>query len=296
MVTGYRQALLLAVAVTVAYGISLFGLTIVLCGHGWDFPEEPRAQGEALVTSSNGRNAAYRADVATRLIREPLNTWSNLAYCLAGAFIFLRARATSSRWLGIACFALAAGSWLYHASLMPAWRLVDVMAMYWVLLALNTQAFFVLSHTWDRTPSSLSALIDSSGFGAAVAIAAGYAAIHRNDILLAGIKLCDSTRFTVATIALAVVLLAGTVLGMRRRLAQTPSGIHWLLTITTGCAGIAITGQLGDRVGAFLSRPDAWLQGHTLWHIFGATALACAHEVGRLYLSKLHVCQSAEVD
>ncbi len=78
----------------------------------------------------------YAPQKLDRLIREPQNTISNLAYCSAGLAILLAARKRLSRSLGFSSIFLGLGSGFYHASLLPEWRLVDILRVYVVLFSL----------------------------------------------------------------------------------------------------------------------------------------------------------------
>src|SRR6185369_15704209 len=79
----------------------------------------------------------YQARVSAAIIREPQNTWSNLAFVFVGVFVATRDRRTFPRLLGAALGGLGIASGLYHASLLPAWRTVDVALMSWVSVALG---------------------------------------------------------------------------------------------------------------------------------------------------------------
>ncbi|MBL9202484.1 MAG: hypothetical protein JNL39_18380, partial [Opitutaceae bacterium] len=75
-------------------------------------PEIPKAQCEALEAATlppvvkDALARAYHARVATAVVREPQNTWSNLAFVFAGALVFARDRRVFPRLLGAALIAL----------------------------------------------------------------------------------------------------------------------------------------------------------------------------------------------
>ncbi|MFO1447939.1 MAG: hypothetical protein U1F61_07255 [Opitutaceae bacterium] len=72
----------------------------------------------------------------SHLIREPQNTWSNLAYLAGGALLLgSSASSRSARSLGLALIGVGVGSFLYHASASRTLRHLDVGAMYWVFLS-----------------------------------------------------------------------------------------------------------------------------------------------------------------
>lgn len=221
----------------------------------WDVPEVPRVQGEALVFNSSGQ-AYYREEVFAAHVREPQNTWTNLAYVLVGAVIVLRSRFLAGRMAGYGLIFLGFGSGIYHASLMPGWRMVDVVGMYWVMAALVVYAFAAPRHYG----SALSTLVVLGSLAAAV---------YRNEVRVAGMKIFDSTYVTVAFVVLALVLLAWRTIG----------GGNRSIAITVGfLAVIAVAGQIGDRVGGFWSNPASLVQGHSVWHVAGAGALGLFYE------------------
>jgi hypothetical protein len=86
---------------------------------------------------------------------QPANTWSSLAFVIAGAAILLRARNIQSRILGAILIFLGIGSAYYHATLTFTWQFIDVLGMYLV-------ATLLLFHAIDRrakiSPANLGAM------------------------------------------------------------------------------------------------------------------------------------------
>jgi hypothetical protein len=128
---------------TGALGAAAFLLSIFGMGRfRWGPAEKPKAQCEALDSTTLAPSlrtalaVAYQSRVAPAIIREPQNTWSNLAFVFVGAVIWMSDRRFFARLLAAALVALGLASGLYHASLIAAWRNVDVATMGWVSCAL----------------------------------------------------------------------------------------------------------------------------------------------------------------
>ena len=76
-------------------------------------------------------------------IMQPANTWSSLAFVIAGAAVLLRARNVQSRIFGAILIFLGIGSAYYHATLTFSGQFIDVLGMYLV-------ATLLLFHAIDR--------------------------------------------------------------------------------------------------------------------------------------------------
>lgn len=100
-------------------------------GDYWGAAEFRKAQCEAydtatLRTTTRLSEAVYAPTRLARLFREPQNTISNLAHAIVGLAILLAATQPASRALGLAGLFLGFGSGVYHASLLPEWRMIDI--------------------------------------------------------------------------------------------------------------------------------------------------------------------------
>ena len=240
-------------------------------GDYWKSVESPKAQCEAydverLHTEATLTPAIYDPRKLDRIIREPQNTISNLAYSLAGLAIVLAARKPAFRNLGLAAIFLGFGSGMYHASLLAEWRMVDILGVYAVLY------LFVLAATLENLGRGNTGL---PAWAASVAMwtVAIYTGVHRNDVRWMGAKIFDSTYVFVGAVS-AGCLLA--LLAWRRALNR-PRYLR-AIGIMAVAAGISFAGGIGDRFHGFWAAPDAFLQGHAVWHTFGAVALLAAYE------------------
>jgi len=241
-------------------------------GEFWGAPEFPKAQCEAyapeqLHVATRLSEAVYAPAKLSRLFREPQNTVSNLAYAVIGLAIILAARQPASRSLGWAAVFLGFGSGIYHASILPEWRMIDILGVYAVLYCLLLVGVAALWPSWRRARVAWTSVLATWG-------AALYTGVHRNDIRVHGVKLFDSTYVMVAAIAAGglMALLA------RRRAASSRTYSRAVIGLAV-TAPIAFIGGQGDRFGAFLADPQALVQGHALWHVFGAAAILAAYEV-----------------
>ncbi len=254
--------------------ISLLLLALVVwnpSGNFWKSVEPPKAQCEAydlerLRTDTSLTPAIYDQRKLDRLIREPQNTLSNLAYSLAGVAILLAARKPAFINLGFAAIFLGFGSGMYHASLLPEWRMVDILGVYAVLYLLVLGGAL---ENLGRGRTGLPAWIASL----AVWAAAIFTGVHRNDVRWLGVKVFDSTYVFVVAVAAGCVLAA---LALRR--AANRSKYLRALGVMGVALGISFAGGIGDRFHGFWAAPDGLLQGHAIWHTFGAVALLAAYE------------------
>ncbi len=245
-------------------------------GHFWLAVEPPKAQGEAydpakLRTALRANEDIFLPASVDRLVREPQDTWSNLGYAATGLAILLAARTRLGRSVGWACVGLAISSGMYHASLLPEWRLIDILGVY---AALFTTLIFCIA-AMTRWPSARNEGI----IVVATWLAAILAGVHRNDVRWGGFKPLDSTTIVVGAM---IVGLGVTLLARQRVPAERRSRYHATLAVGLLGAVVSIIGGLGDRFGSFWCNPEALIQGHAVWHLGGALALTCTYEIAAL--------------
>jgi hypothetical protein len=257
--------------------LPLLGLLVALAwwnpsGDFWGSVEPPKAQCEAydyavLKSSKVLSEEVYDRRKLRRLFREPQNTVSNLAYVIVGMAILFAGTKPVTKSLGWACMFLGLVSGFYHASLLPEWRLLDILGVYATLFSLLTVGVAACFPRGAGLRSSRIPPVFVWG-------AAFLCGIYRNDFRIAEVKFLDSTYVVVATVALASALaLAVFLKGPRFRR-------HWWTLLILACsASIAFAAGLGDRFGGFLASPDALVQGHTVWHVLGAAATLAAYEL-----------------
>ncbi|MBI2423643.1 MAG: ceramidase domain-containing protein [Candidatus Hydrogenedentes bacterium] len=220
------------------------------------------------------RNPAYCETVHLESIfRTRANTWSNLAYVLAGLYVCAlafhdrrRAMAQDAGYLlrhpvfsalfGLACVYLGLGSGLFHASLTRWGQQLDVAAMYaplCVLIALNLGRW-------------LSPAIDRPWLPGALAAAAAIVSA-----LLYFYKWSMSSDTVLPALILGVA--AFSLLDQIRFRKQVRA--RWF-ALSLGLLIVAVYCRQADIAGRF-SRPDAWYQGHAVWHVLTSLTLACSY-------------------
>ncbi|MCX6951778.1 MAG: ceramidase domain-containing protein [Verrucomicrobia bacterium] len=272
--TAFTFSLALAVALAVSFATGRFA---------WGPPEFPKAQCEALTAASvspavkNALTVVYQERVAAAIIREPQDTWSNLAFVFVGALIWVHDRRVFARLFAAALVGLGIGSGLYHASLLPSWRSLDVATMGWVSFALCCHGYVAGSGTLPDAEQKRTRVRDLAiGFiGGALAMTAAF---FRNDVRIAGVKPFDSTYTTILGIA-AVFALA--VVGLLRAVKARP-GLRLPLArvgLLVAVVGAAVFCQLNDRVGRCFCAPESPVQAHAVWHVLMAAATALAYDV-----------------
>ncbi|HLP01003.1 MAG TPA: hypothetical protein VK163_03180 [Opitutaceae bacterium] len=257
--------------------VSLFVSRYNPRGDFWGGVEPPKAQCEAyapdrLSSLTKLSSEIYSAEALNRLVREPQNTVTNLAYAVAGVVALSLGVTPLARSFALACVFLAFGSGMYHASLLPEWRLIDMMGVYAVLFSL---ALCGLTEVRHIRPSLRTSLLVAGGTW----VLAFWCTIHRNDFRWWGFKPLDSTTVVLVMIG----LNSGLVLYRFTRFATRRLFPHWTLLGALAVFGpLAGAGGQGDRFRGFWADPQAIIQGHSVWHVAGGAALLLAF--GLFYL------------
>jgi len=240
----------------------------------------------SITESSDLRRSNYAERIYRQnFFRTRANTWSNLAYVALGFYAFAwaaqdRRRASPSNsaprpaaptylvatpalsvLFGLTCCGLGLGSGYFHATLTRFGQQLDVASMYGpllVFLAIN------LGRWWPRISVALLRLDRPSWpFLAALVVL--------TSALLFYYKWSMSATRVLSTLILSVAACA---ILDRFRPAPRPL-LRWQLFSIIALIAAVTCRQL-DVAGRF-SGPDAWLQGHALWHVLTATSLGCTY-------------------
>ncbi len=212
------------------------------------------------------------------LLRTRANSWSNLIYVLVGFYAIalgchdLRRKHSAedgylihtppmSILFGVTCCYLGFGSGLFHASLTRWGQQLDVAAMYAPLLAgiaINLGRWIPVVKTPGRpegfpTWPILTGLVLIASF------------------LLYQYKWSMSSGVVLPTLILTVAAFAL----LDRFRPRNKLVLRWLGVSTLVLVAARICWQL-DVAGKF-SGPDAWLQGHAIWHLLTGLSLACMY-------------------
>lgn len=197
------------------------------------------------------------------VVRQPANTWSNLAFVLVGILVVVKARRDLRRdWLAhdanpmrtepiyptvyaTATILVGVGSFFYHLSLAFVGQVIDVISMYLVT------AFILLYNLARLTP------MDDNTFSGA------YILVN----LLLGYL---SVRWPVLRRYIFVALLLGTLLSevvLRRKLKRRLNATY--LVVALVCLFAALACWILDITGVVCA-PESAFQGHALWHVLMA--------------------------
>jgi hypothetical protein len=240
-------------------------LAVVGSGERWPPVEDPARQGEALdaLALASGR-IVHSQTALHHLIREPQNTWSNLAFVIAGAFVASLAAARSARLVGAALIAVGVGSFIYHASASRTLRHLDVGAMFGLFFAIIGLSLGCFQRRVQRKIDAHFWLF------AVVAVVFAICASLARNITLFGFK---PLTLSIATgIASTVLISSLLLLAFRRRSLRVAGQV----SIAIALFAVAIVCYFGDRPGGWFIDPNSVLQGHALWHVFSAVGLALA--------------------
>lgn len=207
-------------------------------------------------------DACFCEALGTGPIRQPINTWSNLAFVWVGLFIAVSAtpdrplRRSDALLLAFACVGIGLGSWFYHASLTFVGQWLDVMSMYLLgtFMVLHA-AIGILSGAQRsrRMPK------DSRAF------TVSYIVIN----LALGVLLIvwpEARRYVFGGLIAAALMLEA----ILHRRKQTALQARWLI----GALAVYVVAQViwTLDLNHLVCDPTSVVQGHAMWH--GLTALS----------------------
>jgi hypothetical protein len=227
---------------------------------------------EALTPASCMPNHCFCEPVVSGLIRQPINTWTNLAFILAAAMTALVAtldlfgksgnqvqtNLMRSQWIYPATYAYTAtlvgiGSIFYHGTMAFYGQVLDILGMY---LISTFMALYNLSRAFKLKGSTF------FGFYVGINIILGYISTTKPELRRP------------IFIGILVVILASELLArkmVQSRMSRKMLGAA-LISLVIGCSAWVLD------VNGFFCMPNSWLQLHSTWHI------AMAAAIGFLYL------------
>jgi hypothetical protein len=251
-----------ALLVTAVVGTLLgLGLHFGWSADRWPAVEMPPKQGESVSTADVVRGILRHDPAAlARVIREPQNTWSNLAFVLAGAVVWTGTARRIVRAAAGGLMLTGLGSFLYHASASLAVRALDVGAMkvYFGLSAIV--ALVVLRPAWRAAAERHAVTLT-----AVMLIAASLITPIR------GLKVAGFRPFDIGLLTLVSALIAASAL-VKTALAAKKLGPWIWIASSTALIAAAATFQIGDRPGGWFWHPGGIIQGHAVWHVLSAAA------------------------
>lgn len=198
-------------------------------------------------------NACFCEAISNNTIRQPINTWSNLAFVWVGLFIAVSAtpdrtlRRSDALLLAFACVAIGLGSWLYHASLSFVGQWFDVMSMYLLGTFMVLHAAARLRPIGDRA---------FTVYYLAINVALG--------VLL--IVWPDARRYVFGVLIVAALILEA----ISHRRKQTTLHAKWLIA----ALGVYVVAQViwTLDLNHIVCDPASVLQGHAVWHVLTAVS------------------------
>ena len=189
------------------------------------------------------------------VIVNPVDSWSNALYLLLGLWMWREARRSGRRDLarfGPASVAIAVFSFAYHASYTFALQFFDFVAMFlfsFIVLARNAVRLGWVSASRETLFFALGVL----GMSALVP-----------PLFYAGFPIQSLVGLLIAV---------GLAQEWRLRRRDGPSPAYRIYLVGLALLGAAAVASLLD-VTRIACDPQSWLQGHAVWHLLSALALA----------------------
>jgi hypothetical protein len=210
-------------------------------------------------------------------ILEPQNTWSNLAYLIAGALVLYRSRNLLGAAVGLNLAFEFLFSGLYHAKLNDTTQTIDVAWIYVLLLSLIVYAIqSLLFAEWGRQtayPVLNAPVLIATGISIVVVVLGVLMGIYKNEVF-------ESTMTTLILVGVLAVLLAIglIVLGLRGVDAMIIV-MPIVLVISIGIPTLLFKFSDGPEHKMLnWCCPKAVLQSHSGWHILSAVLVLVAYD------------------
>jgi hypothetical protein len=222
-------------------------------------PFGPGCPWHDLLQACGPANLKWCEERVCSWINEPANSWSNVSYLLAAAWIAADARRRRSRpglGFGAAVFVMGALSFLYHASNNFLTQALDFFGMYLVVfLIVATNA---VRAGWAPRERALTLYA-----AACVLMTAALWPLTRLGFMI---------QYIIAVAAAAI--LASELAGRRRE--PRPGSMR---TFWTAAAVLAVAEafSLSDVTRAWCDPKSHVLQGHAVWHALGGPGMALTY-------------------
>ena len=183
------------------------------------------------------------AQQLVRIPAQPLNTWSNLAFLIAGFFVFRKRKTLAGTWFAVSCVILGLGSGAFHSFMTQAGQRWDVLGMFLVFNFLAVYAMLV-TQKYDKYYWAV---------GLSVAIS-----------LVLHLFFVDLSSTIVLAVASTIIVVHMGIAVINDRLELKRMGL------TLVPFAIAIVFRQLD-VNGILCYPNSILyQGHAVWHVLAA--------------------------
>lgn len=176
---------------------------------------------------------------------QPVNTWSNIAFLIAGLFVFRKRKTVVGTWFAISCAVLGLGSGAFHSFMSNGGHFWDLVGMFLVFNFLAVYSMFV-TH-------------EMKNYVLAVVISAVLSLVMALFIA----DLSSTLILGVASLTLVVHLVLAAING---RIKWKQIGLALLPF------AVAFVFRQMDVAGVWCD-PQSIYQGHGVWHIFAAIGI-----------------------
>lgn len=188
-------------------------------------------------------------------IRQPSNTWSSLAYVIAGCYIFSRISSNKNEFtsthqliLAVSSIVIGIGSAFYHASLSFIGQFFDVFGMYLLTL-------FMLVYIWQRIFN----WTNNTSFTIYFIL---------NTVSSLALIFYPETRRFLFAIFLIIALFFEFYAIKIKSITLTPK--YLIIGISIFAVSYIIWILDNSKIICF---PESIIQGHSIWHLLGALAV-----------------------
>lgn len=200
-------------------------------------------------------NVRWCEDQVCAWIATPANTWSNLGYVAVGFLFFWwmrKEKAENLRFYGTAAQWVGWTSFVYHASLTFVTQVLDFLGMFILFYLILVQNLARLGKIRDEK------VIRTVWIATAVTTIVA--------------SVVDTFHFPIQGIVvllIAAILVTEAVASVR---SSRKVGHGWM-ALALLFLGVGTAFSASDVTRRFCDPADHWIQGHALWHYFGALAL-----------------------
>jgi hypothetical protein len=200
-------------------------------------------------------NIRWCEDQVCSWIATPANTWSNLGYIAVGFFfvwMVRRERAENIRFYGTATLWVGFTSFLYHASLTFVTQVFDFFGMFILFYLLLVQN---LARLGKVKPEKVKRTV-----WICTAVTTLVSAI------------CDKLGFPLQGLVMFLILLILVTEVLATKFSELKIR-HGSFFASIGFLAIGASFSASDVTRRFCDPSDHWIQGHAIWHYFGALAV-----------------------
>lgn len=199
----------------------------------------------------------YNENNLAAWVRQPANTWSNLAYVAVGLWLYARFGIETRQilWMiPLTAILIGVTSFLYHASFSLLFQTADLVSMYLfssLLIALNLRT---LLHVGDGAFYGLYLLL----------------------VLVSGILFLRIKREAGAVIFgvhIVAIILLEIVIATTKQTTITHGNFGWMLVILL----LSFVFWVLDRQGVLFDPDNHLIQGHALWHLINSLCFVFAY-------------------